>query len=169
MRDLAVRDRVAEPTFGTAKTASPSGLIRDEDVVVPVEFLEREHGEVGREPGPHVAAVSEAEQVGLFAGDLAYCGLDGEIAAVAHVTREQQCGVACRAEHLEMRAGIARTHDVVRVGEELADLFDVGVRDADDHDTGAEIVLEHPVSQHVRRVTAARGNQLVEVSVRPRA
>ena len=82
--------------------------------------------------------------------------------AVAHVLGEQQRGVARAAHHLQMGTGVAGADHGGGVGEQLGDLDAVVVRQRLGHHAGSEVVLEHPVGEHVGRMTAARGDDIGE-------
>ena len=110
----------------------------------------------------------EAEHVGVLAGELVDGLLDREVATVADVAGQEQRGVAGRAHHLHVRAGIARRDDGVGVDEQLGDVVDVAVADADDEHARPEVVLEHPVGEHVGRMTAARRGEVGERPAQPR-
>ena len=144
------------PPAGRVRRGAPPGRSCTNALGSVGELVEREHDDVARHPRLHGAAVGDPERVGDAAGELVDARLDGQIAAVAHVLGEQQGRVARAAHHLEMRPGVAGADHGGRVGDERRHLARVVVRQRlGDHARG-EVVLEHPVGQHVRRVPAAR-------------
>ena len=86
----------------------PLGQVVHELVAAVGELVEREHVEVGDVARRDHAAPVEAEHVGLATGELVDRVLEREVAALAHVAREQQRRVARRAHHLHVRAGVGR-------------------------------------------------------------
>ena len=126
------------------------------------ELVEREHHDVAGQPLAHDAAVVDPERVGDAPGELVHARLDGQVAAVAHVLGEQERRVARAAHHLEVGAGVAGPDDGGRVEDQLRHLARVVVRQRLGHHPRREVVLQHPVGEHVGRMAAARRDHVGE-------
>ena len=102
------------------------------------------------------------ERLGLPAGELVDRLLEREVAPVAHVAGEQQGRVARRAQHLHVGTGVRRADEHVVVEQPASHLVLVGVRDPHGDDARRAVVGQHEVGEHVRRVTAACGDEVGE-------
>ena len=121
-----------------------------------------EHDDVGPRAGPQVAAIGEAEDVGLHAGELADRLLHRHEAAVAHPVAEEVGGLRRVAQLADVGARVGEPERAVLVDQQVGHVGFVVVGDDAAHPERELGLVEREVEQRVERLDAALGGDVGE-------
>ena len=153
--DRAVHDARRDPDRLGDESGPAGRHVGHEANVVDADAVGVEEHEVGVRAGRDAAAVADAEQLGLAAGEHRDRGLERQHAALADPVLQRPHRVAAVGVALRVRAGVAAAELRGRVRDELAEPVVVGAAHRD-RELRLEVVGDRDLDQHVDRIVALR-------------